>query len=70
LIALKYFLNLYFKYFINLKTLELGDIVPVVPSGYAPRGNRILIPGYRLAQAFVAFVIERSLCAHQFGDSN
>jgi len=43
------------------------DIVPVACPGYAPDGNRILIAGYRLAQAFV---IERSLCAHRFWNSN
>jgi len=29
--ALKYFFGLYFKYFINLKTFRLGDIVPISP---------------------------------------
>jgi len=54
--------------FINLKTLQLGDISPVALTGYALGGNRgILIAGYRPAQAFA---IERSLCAHRFGNSN
>jgi len=43
------------------------DIAPVVPLDYAPGGNHILIAGYRPAQAFVT---ERSLCAHRFGNSN
>jgi len=37
------------------------------PPGYAPGGNRILIADYRPAQAFV---IEWSLSAHRFGNSN
>jgi len=41
--------------------------LPPFPPGYAPGGNRILISGYRLVQEVV---IERSLCTHQFGDSN
>jgi len=28
---MKYFFGLYFKYFINLKTLELGGHCPVAP---------------------------------------
>jgi len=40
---------------------------PVALPGYAPCGNRILIAGYRPAQEFV---IERSSCAHRFGNSN
>ena len=60
--ALKYFLGLYFKYFINLKSLELGGHCPRRPPGYVPGGNRILTAGYRPAQAFV---IERSLCAYR-----
>jgi len=55
--ALKYFFGLYFKYFINLKTLELGLALPVALPGYAPGGNRILIEGCRPAQEFV---IERT----------
>jgi len=50
-----------------LKTLELRSIVPVVPPGYAPGDNSILIAGYRPAQEFVT---ERSLCAHRLGNSN
>ena len=38
-----------------------------VPHSYAPDGNRIMIAGYRPAQEFL---IERSSCAHRFGDSN
>jgi len=34
---------------------------------YAPGGNHILIAGYTPAQEFV---IERSSCAHRFGNSN
>jgi len=45
----------------------VARLVPVVPSGYAPGGNRTLIAGCRPAQAFV---IERSLCAHLFGNTN
>jgi len=45
----------------------LGGIAPLPPPGYAPGGNRILIAGYRPAQEFV---IERSSCAHRFGNSN
>jgi len=55
------------KYFINLRTKELGGHCPRCPPGYAPGGNRILIAGYRPAQAFV---IERRLCAHRFSKSN
>jgi len=64
---LKYIFGLYFNYFINLKTLELGGHCPRFPPGYVPGGNRILIAGGRPVQEFV---IERSLCAHQFGNSN
>jgi len=45
----------------------LGGIAPLPPPGYAPCGNSILIAGYRPAQEFV---IERSSCAHRFGNSN
>ena len=38
-----------------------------IADGSAPGDNRILIAGYRPAQEFV---IERRLCAHQFGNSN
>jgi len=38
-----------------------------VPHSYAPGGNRILIAGYRPAQKFV---IQRSSCAHRFGNSD
>jgi len=41
--ALKYFFGLYFKYFINLKILELGWHCPTVSHSYTPGGNRILI---------------------------
>jgi len=51
-----------------MRTKELGeDTVPVLPPGYASGGNRILIAGFRPAQAFV---IEQSLYAHRFGNSN
>jgi len=36
----------YFKYFINLKTLELGGL-PRFPTDYAPGDNLILIAVYR-----------------------
>jgi len=39
----------------------------VAPLGYVPGGNRILIAGYRPAQKFV---IERTSCAHWFGNSH
>ena len=65
--ASKYFFGLYFKYFLTWKLWNRGDIAPVVPPGYAPGGNRILIAGYRPMQAFV---IERSLSEHRFGNSN
>ena len=54
--ALKYFIGLHFKYFINLRTKELGGHCHRSPPGYAPGGNRILIAGYRSAQAFVIYV--------------
>jgi len=60
-------LGLYFKYFINLKFLEMGVALHRFPHSYAPGGNRILIAGYRPAREFV---IERSSCAHRFGNSN
>jgi len=48
--------------------LELGVALPRCPlSGYTPDGNRILIVGYKPAQEFL---IERSSCAHRFGNSN
>ena len=50
---LKYFFGLYFKYFINLKILELGVALPRSTHSYAPGGNRILIAGYRPAQVQV-----------------
>jgi len=53
---------------INLKTLELGGKLSPFPPGYSPGGNRILIANYRPAR--LEFVIERSLCAHPFGNSN
>ena len=65
--ALKYFFGSYFKYFINLKTSELGQHCPRCPYGNAPGGNQIMIVCYRPAPEFV---IERRLCAHQFGNSN
>ena len=65
--ALKYSFGLYFKCFINLKTLELGWLCPVALPGYAPCGNRFLIAGYIPAQEFV---IERSSCAHRIDNSN
>jgi len=58
---MKYFFGLYFKYFINLKTLGLGVALPCCPHSYAPGGNRILIAGYTPVQEFL---IERSSCAH------
>jgi len=45
----------------------LGGIAPLPPPGYELGGNRILIAGYRPAQEFV---IERSSCAHRFGNSS
>jgi len=57
--TLKYFFSLYFKYFINLQTLESGVALPRCPPWLcAYCDNRILIAGYRPAQEFV---IERSL---------
>jgi len=57
-----------FKYFINLKILELGGDCPrCPPPGYAPGGNRFVIAGNRSVQEFV---IKRSLGAHRFGNSN
>jgi len=41
--------------------------LPVVPHSYVPGRNRILIVGYRTAQEFL---IERSSCAHRFGNWN
>jgi len=41
---------LYFKHFINLKTLEVGGKLPPFPPGYSPGGNRILMAGYRPAR--------------------
>ena len=51
--AVKYFFGLYFKYFINLKTLELGVALPRAFPGYASCGNGILIAAKRPAQEFV-----------------
>jgi len=48
--------------------LELGGKLPPFPPGYSPGCNRILIAGYRRAR--LEFVIERSVCAHPFGNSN
>jgi len=49
------------------KLCKRGDIVPVVLLRYVLGDNCILIAGCRPAQAFVT---ERSLCAHRFGNSN
>jgi len=49
------------------KLWNWGWNCPVVPHSYVPGGNRIVIAGYRPAQEFL---IERSSCAHRFGNSN
>jgi len=66
LFALKYFFGLYSKYFINLQTLELGVALPSCP----PWLRALWQPYSDCGLPAQEFVIERSSCAHQFGNSN
>jgi len=52
---------------LTCKLQHWGWHCPVALPGYVRCGNRILIAGYRPVQEFV---IVRSSCAHQFGNSN
>jgi len=50
-----------------MEFIYFGEHGPSASPVYTPGGNLVLTAGYRPAQAFV---IERSLCAHRFGNSN